>query len=239
MKSIYKEIYDDLVRDIEAGKYGPNTLLPSENELMNYYDTSRQTVRKALNHLSQDGYIQKIRGKGSVVLDRSSLDFPLSWLASFKELSNKMNINAKTKVHSLKIMEPTPTLAEHLQTGTDKEIWEVVRVRNIDGQNVILDKDYIKRDLVPNLTIKTCEQSIFEFIEKELNLEISYAKKVFSAQDATKEDKELLDLKHYNVVIVVQNYIYLKDTTLLQYTESRHRPDKFKFIDFARRELNK
>lgn len=237
MTSIYKKIYEDLLRDIESGKYAPNTLLPSENELMQYYGISRQTVRKALNLLSQEGYIQKIRGKGSIVLDRSILDFPVPWLVSFKELSDKMNINAKTYVKSLKILEPDSHIARHLQTDRDEEVWEVTRVRNIDNQNVILDKDYLKRDIVPNLTIKICETSIFDYLENELNLEISYAKKVISAQDATEEDRELLDLKHYNVVIVVQNYIYLKDTTLLQYTESRHRPDKFKFTDFARRDF--
>ena len=29
--------------------------------------------------------------------------------------------------------------------------------------------------------------------------------------------------------------VYLEDTSLFQYTESRHRPDKFQFVDFARR----
>ena len=67
MTPIYKKIYEDLLKEIESGKYAPNTLLPSENELMNYYGISRQTVRKALNLLSQEGYIQKIHGKGSVV----------------------------------------------------------------------------------------------------------------------------------------------------------------------------
>lgn len=237
MTPIYKKIYEDLLKEIESGKYAPNTLLPSENELMNYYGISRQTVRKALNLLSQEGYIQKIHGKGSVVLDRSILDFPVPWLVSFKELSDKMNINTKTYVKSLKIEKPSSQIARHLQMAEDEEVWEVIRVRNIDHQNVILDKDYIKREIVPNLTIKICEESIFEYLENELNLEISYAKKVISAQDATEEDRELLDLKQYNVVIVVQSYIYLKDTTLLQYTESRHRPDKFKFTDFARRDF--
>jgi len=33
----------------------------------------------------------------------------------------------------------------------------------------------------------------------------------------------------------VKNYIYFDNATLFQYTESRHRPDKFRFVDFARR----
>ena len=48
--------------------------------------------------------------------------------------------------------------------------------------------------------------------------------------------KELnLDLKSYNFVVVVKNYVYLSDGTQFEYTESRHRPDRFVFSDFARR----
>ncbi|XLG13386.1 Trehalose operon transcriptional repressor [Bacillus velezensis] len=35
---------------------------------------------------------------------------------------------------------------------------------------------------------------------------------------------------------VVKNRVFLEDTSLFQYTESRHRLDKFRFVDFARRE---
>jgi GntR family transcriptional regulator, trehalose operon transcriptional repressor len=34
---------------------------------------------------------------------------------------------------------------------------------------------------------------------------------------------------------VIKNYVYLEDASLFQFTESRHRPDKFRFVDFARR----
>lgn len=44
-----------------------------------------------------------------------------------------------------------------------------------------------------------------------------------------------MDLQNYTHVVVVRNYVYLEDTTLFQYTESRHRLDKFQFVDFARR----
>ena len=52
---------------------------------------------------------------------------------------------------------------------------------------------------------------------------------------ATEEDKKYLDMKSFDMVVVVRSYTYLDDTSLFQYTESRHRPDKFKFVDFARR----
>ena len=76
---------------------------------------------------------------------------------------------------------------------------------------------------------------IYEYIENELGLRIACAKKEITVQGATEEDKRYLDMKSFDMVVVVKSYTYLDDTSLFQYTESRHRPDKFVFIDFARR----
>lgn len=44
-----------------------------------------------------------------------------------------------------------------------------------------------------------------------------------------------LDLQDDKHIVVVKNYVYLDNANLFQYTESRHRLDKFRFVDFARR----
>lgn len=54
-------------------------------------------------------------------------------------------------------------------------------------------------------------------------------------EEPTAEDRKLLDMEGFHAIVVVKNYIYFDDATLFQYTESRHRPDKFRFVDFARR----
>ncbi|EIA20350.1 hypothetical protein KKC_07497 [Listeria fleischmannii subsp. coloradonensis] len=41
----------------------------------------------------------------------------------------------------------------------------------------------------------------------------------------------LLDLHHDTHIVVVRSAVFLKDTRLFQYTESRHRLDRFRFID--------
>ena len=50
---------------IEKGDIKPGEKLPSENELMDIYNVSRDTVRKALDLLEGNGYIHMIKGKGS------------------------------------------------------------------------------------------------------------------------------------------------------------------------------
>jgi GntR family transcriptional regulator, trehalose operon transcriptional repressor len=236
MTNKYQIIYNTIVDQIKCGDIPPNTLLPSENELKDMYDTSRETIRKALNLLSQNGYIQKVRGKGSIVIDINKFDFPVSGLVSFKELAEKMGRKPRTIVNELSlIVKPDLFIKQQLQLSTKDQVWKVVRTREIGGNRIILDKDYLVRKYVPELTEEICADSIYQYLENELDLKISFAKKEIVVVEPTNEDRTLLDLEGFHNVVVIKNYVYLEDTSLFQYTESRHRPDKFRFVDFARR----
>ncbi len=231
----FKQIYSQLVSDIQKGNIQPNSFLPSEHELVEQFQTSRETIRKALKLLSEHGYIQKMQGKGSLVLDVKRMDFPVSGLVSFKELAVKMGKETITYVEHFSETVPSKEIAEQLKLKADELIWEIVRVREIDGERIIVDKDFINKTYIPSLTKTICEQSIYEYIENDLGLTISFARKEFTVEEPTNEDQRYLDLEGHCNIVVVKNYVYLEDASLFQFTESRHRPDKFRFVDFARR----
>lgn len=235
MNTKYLRIYNDIVGKIENGIYDINDKLPSEHILMKEYNVSRDTIRKSLNILEQNGYIQKTKGKGSFVLDINKFNFPVSGVVSFKELTNKMGNDSKTKVESLQCIFPRSSLARSLELNPEDKVWEVIRARTLDGEKIILDKDYVAQKFVENLTEEICEDSLYNYIENGLGLKIAYSKKEITVQMVTEEDKKYLDMKNFEMIVVVKSYTYLDDTSLFQYTESRHRPDKFVFVDFARR----
>lgn len=235
MTSKYEKIYNELVRLIQDGTLKPNAKLPSENELSEQYNVTRETIRKALKLLSEHGYIQKIQGKGSIVLDIKKYEFPISGIVSFHELAAKMGQRARTNLMKLELQPPSDFIREQLKLQQEEKVWEVVRVRELDGEKVILDKDYLNEALIPDVTEEICENSLYRYIESDLELVISFAKKEITVEEATREDRALLNLDGYSSVVVVKSHVYLDDTSLFQYTESRHRPDKFRFVDFARR----
>lgn len=236
MRNKYLIIYQEMAQKIEKETFKANEFLPSENELTEQYQTSRETIRKALNLLAQNGYIQKIRGKGSTVIERNKLDFPVSGLVSFKELADKMGEKPVTTVHQCAKVSANDFIQKQLKLADDQEVWEIIRTRSFSEQRVILDKDYLITKTVPHITKDIAEASIYDYLENELGLIISFAKKEIIVEEPTAEDRELLDLEGFYNVVVIKNYVYLDDATLFQYTESRHRPDKFRFVDFARRE---
>ena len=63
-KAKYEGIYHSIKKRIEAQDYPYQSLLPSENTLIEEYACSRNTVRRALAELVADGYVQTMQGRG-------------------------------------------------------------------------------------------------------------------------------------------------------------------------------
>jgi GntR family transcriptional regulator of arabinose operon len=61
----YVDLMEDLRGQILSGDIGAGEKLPSENELSAAYQVSRQTVRKALQILQNEGYIYAEHGRGT------------------------------------------------------------------------------------------------------------------------------------------------------------------------------
>jgi len=65
----FKDIFEDLHRNITDGEYPPGTLLPSLPNLAGKYATSRPTIRKALQMLEEKGLVVCRNGIGVAVTD--------------------------------------------------------------------------------------------------------------------------------------------------------------------------
>ena len=63
----YHILYEHILKNIQEGVMPPGTRLPTEAALSKEHDVSRQTVRKALTRLQQEGLIYSIQGSGSYV----------------------------------------------------------------------------------------------------------------------------------------------------------------------------
>lgn len=62
---LHQRIYLALKRRIDAGEWGYETILPTENELCETYQVSRGTVRLVLAELEREGFVRRERGRGT------------------------------------------------------------------------------------------------------------------------------------------------------------------------------
>lgn len=231
----YIDIYNDLKYKIISNEYEPGKKLPSENDLKDMFSVSRNTIRRAIGMLSLDGYVTSVHGKGVFVMEKQPLKFLVGGLQSFKEVSSNNSLNYSTDIPIFEEMIVDESFSNKSGFTVGTKVIYMVRVRNIDTENVILDINYLNANIVKDITKADAMNSIYEYVENKLGLKISGAQKIVSVVPCSVLDKKYLDLKNNNLVAVISNFVYLDNGSLFEYTESRHRPDRFKFTTFARR----
>lgn len=231
----YQELFKQIETDIHNEVYPVGHFLPSEHQLMETYQLSRDTVRKALAQLEKEGLIKKFRGQGSKVIREEKIDFPVSQLTSYQELVQQLGISSKTNVVSLDTITVDQRLS--LLTGFPQHrlLWRVTRQRIVDDVTSVLDIDYLDKALVPQLTREIAEDSIYRYLEENLKLDIAFAQKEITIDQVSDRDRILMDLGNNQHVVSVKSKVYLQDGRQFQFTESRHKLEKFRFIDYARR----
>ncbi|MFE5901119.1 GntR family transcriptional regulator [Streptomyces sp. NPDC056488] len=65
----YRQIAADLTAEIKRGDLAPGRPLPSEKELTELYGVARETARRALAVLREQGLIYTVTGRGSYVTE--------------------------------------------------------------------------------------------------------------------------------------------------------------------------
>src|SRR5690625_182725 len=70
---LYIQVKEILKERIISGEYPINTLIPSEPELKKEFGVSMITIRKAVEQLALQGYVEKRSGVGTTVLDNNAV----------------------------------------------------------------------------------------------------------------------------------------------------------------------
>ena len=88
---------------------------------------------------------------------------------------------------------------------------------------------------MPGLCPEIAEKSIYQYLEETLHMTIVNSKRVMTVEKITQIDEKYLEMNvnDYNCVAVISSQTYNSDGIMFEYTESRHRPDYFRFQDNA------
>lgn len=170
----YDAIYQDLKEKIEAEIYATGSLLPSESALQDMYQASRDTVRKALRLLKDDGFIQSQKGKGSTVINRQEYVFPVSGVVSYAELAAQFHLQTRTVVLTNHFATlPAKSFKDVDPTVEVKQMRLLKRVRYLENEPDIIDIDYLDPKVVPPIPESVAKDSLYAYLEGPVGLTIA------------------------------------------------------------------
>ncbi len=236
-KSKYEKIYYNLKQKIECGDYPYGELMPSENTLVPVYECSRNTIRRALSELTEDGYVQPIHGKGVRVIYQpvQRTSFTVGGIESFQETARRNQFEPKTDVIQFSLQTVDHDLSVKTGFSEGEQVYYIQRVRYLNGIARILDTNIFIAALVPGLTPEIAEHSIYEYIENQLGMQIVTSKRQVTVERASELDEKYLNLGDYNCLAVVTGQTFNSDGVMFEYTQSHHQPDFFCFQNTAAR----
>ena len=233
----YDAIYQSLRKSIETKEFLYGGSLPSEHQLAAQYGCSRNTVRRAVAQLAEEGYVQSVHGKGVLVIyhARAQTHFSIGGIESMKEAAARNGMALRTVVVHFATLTVDAALSEVTGFFEGEEVYSLLRVRYLDGKPLILDHNYFLTRVVRDLTPEIAAGSVYEYMEHTLGETVTSTRRRYTVERETQQDRKYLDLEDYNCLMVVTSKTFNREGTMFEFTVSRHRPDQFVFYEAAQR----
>ena len=147
---LYAQLVGIIKRNISTGVLAVGALLPSEAELCRCLSISRNTVRQAIGELEDEGLVVRKRGRGTFVADPATNRRGVRY--SFTtEVSSMGKVPSSTLV-DFAVEVPGAAICKKMELREGTPVYCFTRVRNVDGEPLILETSYYPQYIYPNLT---------------------------------------------------------------------------------------
>src|ERR1700691_3655348 len=135
----YRQIADDLRRQIAASVYPPGSCLPPEAEMAGHYGVSRGTVRQAVITLQGEGLLDTRQGARRTVLRAASAQ-SLGELQSFAQWAACHGRVPGGLILRLRRKPATAEQAATLAVAEGESLLHVLRLRTLDGEPILVER---------------------------------------------------------------------------------------------------
>lgn len=168
MKKKHEIVKEDILNKILIGDYEVGKLIPKEMDLADKYNVSRPTVRKAIQSLVRDGYLNRKQRIGTRVV-RKKIDqgFTQS-LTSFDTEMTRKGMTPKTQVISFSEVEASEDVRTKLELNEDELVYRLVRLRFGDDDPLVIVTTYLPSKYLPDLLEYDFQSySLYSVLEKK------------------------------------------------------------------------
>jgi GntR family transcriptional regulator len=224
---LYHRVYLEIAGEIESGQLQPGARLPSERWLCDELGVSRATVRRAISELVTDGLVES-RGRGSFVTGEALVE-PPNTLMSLSELGRSRGLEASSRVLGLEVRAASIDEAEAFGIAPGAELFELQRLRMLDGLPISLDHNRVPLRLVPGIAeLDFTTASLYDALERA-GSPLARADYELEARAAEAPEAELLGLEAGAPVLYATTVAIAEDGRVLDLGRTVYRADRYRF----------
>ena len=227
----YQQLYEILRGKIQRGEWQPGDLIPTESDLIDSYQVSRNTVRQVLDKLVNEGLIYRQRGRGSFV-SHPTLEQSMTRIISFTEDMRQRGFNPGTHVLTASLTQASEDIAGKLLISPGDELAYLRRLRLADGEPMSIEESYLVHRYCPGvLQHDYARQPLRDSLEKDYSIRITSAKQIIQAILASVALAELLEINPHAPLLLLERVSYSQGRTPVEFLRICYRADRYSLFN--------
>ncbi len=238
MAKKYQDVYCQLKADIYT-KYPLGSFLPPELELMQIYNTSRTTIRRAVSILKDEHILDVRQGRGTqVLLENYSYQKDPPFFHNVSSIESNYLIDQKDNHFKVEgcivdIIPATKDISNHLNIPMGTLVYRLERIQVLNDIPYAFIKNYIRCDLTPGLEQYSGQSdkigNLYRLMQAKYGVVFATGKENISTQLCSLFDSKILGTKPGMPLLYLQRTAFTTTHEVMEYAERLIRPDILNF----------
>lgn len=223
---LYAQLKEQIIHDVETGKYAPGDQLPSQRELVQQFNMSHMTVRRAISELLTEGVIHAIPGKGLYVPGKKN-PTETSMVGFTSEMS-ALGYTVSNKILEKSLVPASTIIARSLNIEVGSELAFLNRLRFVNGEPISYQYSYLVHQFCPGIFDHIQENtSLYEVLLQEYNISLINTITTVEATLAKKIQCALLNLSEPAALLIIEQINTNETRQGIEYSRLAYRGDKY------------
>ncbi|MBP8997015.1 MAG: GntR family transcriptional regulator [Anaerolineaceae bacterium] len=232
----YFQLASILRQKIEDGEWAPRSAIPSERQLEGLYHLSRTTIREAIDHLVQQGYLYREHGRGTFV---SPQKLQKGWmeLTSFSEDLIKRGMQPGQIILNLETLVPSPKILQRLELAPGSPVTRIERVRLGNDKPIGLQTSYLALPDGQTITYEELENigSLYRILSERFHLYPTEADETLEVTVASPEEACLLEVTAGAPLLLSERVMFSQERRPIEFVKILYRGDKYRYFTHLKR----
>ncbi|MGV7210799.1 GntR family transcriptional regulator [Oxalobacteraceae bacterium A2-2] len=222
---LYQQLADTLKHLMESGKIGAKEPMPAERELAVTYQVSRDTVRKAIRLLEEQGLLYSDHGRGTFAAPAAVRQMS-RFLDSFTEDTIKRGGVPGQTILAMETVAANMAIASLLHIEPDQPLLRIKRVRLMNGKPVGLQESHLRLPDGARLDQQELERSgsLYRILIDKFGIKPSESLESVGAVAARAEDADLLGVAVGTPLLLCERVMLSDRREPVEYCEMKYVP---------------
>jgi GntR family transcriptional regulator len=227
----YIQIYEWVHAMIRKGRFKLGDRLPTEPDLAKKFNSSRMTVRKAIDPLVLEGVVERRQGQGTFVVsnDIVKLTFDASKPIRFSHEMKRTGRDHLFEVVDAQVIEADKRLQKYINLEEDRRVVLLTQLISVDDKPVIIDRTYLPYSFYKDILQMDLTVPPMQLMADEFGTEVKKVRQYISAVCAGEEEMQLFKVNQ-PIPCIYLEWISCDENGLpLSVSLCYYRGDAFKF----------